>query len=374
MSNTKKKKKAVSVPVQAIIIIAVIALAVGLFIGLIILHFAQKNKIKEESGAASPVVTSVADGEPADYAESGNITIGKYKGVSAQVTPDEEEIQSAMQEKAESKKLQKKLENDNRIQKGDYVFIDYEGYVDGVSNEDLRAEDACLQIGKYEYVEDFENGLIGKEIGKTHTVTVHFDASYDDELVAGKKVSFSIDVLGKFDDAYAKEASGGKYKTVNEYKQYLKKKLKKENQETVDEIAWAEMIDTCEVEEYPEDLVKAAQQDLEGQYRNFAKVSGSSYEDLLASLNMDEETVKETAEETVRDRMVAKTIAKRENLTLTDEQYKKYLMETMEYTEKDNMSLEALISEYKRDYGGRPKDDMLVEVVKDFVGYHAKQK
>ncbi|MCH5252611.1 MAG: FKBP-type peptidyl-prolyl cis-trans isomerase [Lachnospiraceae bacterium] len=376
MANAKRTKKSVAVPIEAIVIIAVIALLIGLFIGLFVLHFMGKNNSEKEadSAPAERVEVNVPDGELIDYEESGNITIGEYKGVSTMITPEQDEIYSSMQEKAQSKKIQKKLAKDNKIQKGDYIFINYEGTVNGASNDDLRAEDACLQVGKYEYVEDFENGLIGKEIGKTHIVTVKFDEGYDDEIIAGQKVVFSIKVLGKFDDAYAKEASGGKCKTVGEYMEYLKKKLKKENQENIAELAWDALLDSCKVKEYPESLVESVFKDLQNQYTNFAKVSGSTYEKLLASLGMEENDVQEMAKDTVRDHMIAKTIAKREKLDFNDEIYQTYLMKTMEYDKDDNMSLETLVSEYKRDYGGRPKDDMLVEIAKEFVGDNAKQK
>lgn len=377
MANHKKKKnqKKVSVNITVVIVAAaVVAAIVLLLVGALI---AQKGKSGEADTASGPALgeaLGAEDGEVADYAEAGYITMGNYRGVSTEVTATEDEVLSEMQNEAEEKKTQKALKDSQVIKKGDYVFLDYAGYINGQSSEDLQAEDVALKIGDYKYVEDFENGLIGKKIGATYTIPVSFNTDYDDAEVAGKTVDFSIKVLGKFDNSYAKWLSKDKYKTVDAYKEYLKEKLKKENIENINELAWTEFMDSCKVKKYPEELVKDTEDDLKMQYENFAKASETTYEDLLASIGMDDDLVHETAQDTVRDRMIAKTIAKQENLQMDDESYRKYLMQTMEYTEKDKMTLKALVSEYTRDYGGHPKDDMLVELAKEFVGEHAAAK
>lgn len=374
-NKKKKNQKKIAVSrmtaITAVVVIAVMMFAIG---GTFVANVMKKDKGNNASGPAVEAIAGTGDGEAADFVESNCIELGNYKNVKTEVTPTQEEILSEMQNKAETKKAKTAMKNNQKVKKGDYVFIDFVGYVDGKSNENLQGEDEALRVGDYEYVEDFENGLIGKSIGKTYTIPVRFASDYDDSEVAGKKVDFSITIHGKFDDSYASWLSKGKYKTVKEYQVYIKDKLKKENLENVGDLAWTELTDNCKVKKYPKGLVEEAKKDLVKQYENFAKASGTTYDDLLASLNMDDELVVETAEETVRDRMIAKTIIKRENLKMDDEAYRKYLMQMMEYDKDDNMKLEALVTEYMRDYGGHPKDDMLIEHAKKFVGDYADKK
>ena len=80
----------------------------------------------------------------------------------------------------------------------------------------------------------------------------------------------------------------------------------------------------------------------------------------------------------VKERMIAKTIAAKENLVLDDARYKDYLMQTMmdneegEDNSKSGKPLEELEKEYRNDYGSRPKDDMLILLVQSFIGDKVK--
>ena len=65
--------------------------------------------------------------------------------------------------------------------------------------------------------------------------------------------------------------------------------------------------------------------------------------------------------------MLAKTIAKWENIVPDDDTSRKYLIQLMEYEEDDKESLEDLLENYREDYGSRPKDDILVAAVKDLI-------
>lgn len=371
-NKNKRKQKRVSVSMTTIIIgIAVTAAIILVLGGALIANVVKSGK---ENSTSGPAVAGLNDGEVADFEEAGYIKMGDCRGVETEITPTQEEILAELQSEAETKKAKNAMKKNRTVNKGDYVFIDYTGFVNGETKDSLDEEDVALKIGDYEYVEDFENGLIGKTVGKTYTIPVTFDETYDDREVAGKKVEFSITIHGKFDDSYAKWLSKDKYKTVDAYKSYTKEKLKKENLDNIGDLSWSEFTDSCKVKKYPEGLVAEAKKELNAQYENFAKASGTTYEDLLDSLNMDDETVTEAAQDTVRDRMLAKTIAARENLKLDDENYRKYLLRMLEYKEKDNMTLEALVSEYQKDYSRHSRDDMMVELAKDFVGKFADKK
>ena len=88
---------------------------------------------------------------------------------------------------------------------------------------------------------------------------------------------------------------------------------------------------------------------------------------------MSDEGIGELAEDTLKERMAAKTIALREGLELTDSLYRKYLMRVEEEKDTD-ISMEELLKEYRGYYGRWPRDDMYVEMVKDFIGKKAKKK
>ncbi len=164
----------------------------------------------------------------------------------------------------------------------------------------------------------------------------------------------------------------GKYKKIPLSAEDLKDK-DYTKEEMAAEQAWEIVIENCEVSEYPEELVKEEFDDQVVRYKDMADLLGSTYEDLLAEFGMDEETLHEVAQYQVKERMVAKTIAARESLELTDDVYKKYLKITMAEDEeyKKEEDLEKLTEAYRSDYSARPKDDMIIAVVKDYVGGQA---
>lgn len=345
----------------------VAAVAAVIVITVILVIFLQSRR--EEAPAdekKNELVT--ADGELFDYQETKTVKVGKYKGVEVVVEPDEEEVEMELSSVLDKFEVHP---SDRTVRKGDYAYIDYKGTLHGITAEGLQSEDEVIHVGEYNYAPAFENALVGKEVGKTYTVPVTFADDYPDSMVAGQEVIFEISVKAKFDDFYAKKLSKGKYKNVKAFLQSLAKKLRKENMENLPELAWEAFVEHCEVNQYPKKLVNEEVDNLTMQYKSFAEISGTTYEELMNDLMMDDETVRETARDTVRDRMVAKTIAKWENMTVDDDTARKYMIQLMEYDEDDDETLEHLYENYREDYGSRPKDDILVAAVKELVKENA---
>lgn len=364
MAGNKKGKK---ISASLIAIIAVAILFVGICIGYIVKHYADIDKRAEEERVRAEQLAAT-DGECMDYEETNAIKLGEYRGVEVDVNPTEDDVYSEMQSAVE----EVKMEGESLIKKGDYVFFDYVGYIDGVESEELQGYDITLKVGDYEFLNELEDGMVGQKVGETHTTNVTFENDYMDETVAGKTVTYSVTINGKINNAYVKKISKNKYKTVEEYYPYLEERLKKENIENIGELAWTELMDACKVKEYPDGHVDATVEDLHYQYESFAELYGTTYEEFILEMGMGESDVVETAKDMVKERMVAKTIAVKEGLTMTDEAYEKYLLQYMEYDEKEGKTLADLETEYKEGTSARPKDDMIIEMVKEFIAEYAK--
>ena len=131
---------------------------------------------------------------------------------------------------------------------------------------------------------------------------------------------------------------------------------------------WDDYLAECEVKSFPDDLVAESKKDVEKQYESFAYITGVSYEELLESYGMDDDAVQSVAEDTVKARMVAKTIAYREGMSLSDSDVERYLLVLTSYEEGDEKeSLEELKKDYLENYSGRYLDDCYVEMVKDWL-------
>ncbi len=367
---------------KIIIICIVCALLGGVLIGgvgvMIYNDLSRSESKKNEQTADSSQGTGgnteadqLEDGEVYDFEKAGFMKLGEYKGLEAQVQPEQDDIYSGMLAAAEEVKLK---EDDGIVKDGELVNIDFTASLNGKDLEEAAGEDTYVRIGKGEYIDDFEKGIIGIKKGKKKTVACTFPADYDDEELAGKTVQFTIKVNERFSDKTAQELSEGKYKTIDEYYEYEKQLQLKDNQENKGDLVWDSLKEETEINSVSETMLSRTTEDVTNMYKNFAELSGTTVEELLESFGMGEDGIGEIAQDTVADQMIAKTIAAREGITLEDTYYKQTLWELLGYEEGDDeKTLDELEKEYKENQGSRPKDDVLVERVREYVGEQSKE-
>ena len=150
----------------------------------------------------------------------------------------EEKIQEALDRLREKAAEAVPLKRDRKVKKGDYVFIDQQGFVDGKLLGDLKKDNLQLLVGEQKLIEDFEKNLIGMKKGEEK----EFAISYDDDFVikeaAGKEVNFKVKlndikerVLPELSDEFAKQ-----YELANmeELKKRIEEDLEKQLEDQAD--------------------------------------------------------------------------------------------------------------------------------------------
>lgn len=83
---------------------------------------------------------------------------------------------------------------DRAVAQGDAVTIDYVGKKDGVAFDGGTAEGYVLNIGSGNFIEGFEDGLIGVMPGETVDLNLTFPENYHAEELAGADVVFTVTV------------------------------------------------------------------------------------------------------------------------------------------------------------------------------------
>ena len=81
-----------------------------------------------------------------------------------------------------------------KVESGDKTNIDYVGKKDGVAFEGGTANGYDLVIGSKSFIDGFEDGLIGAEIGSTVDLNLKFPESYGEKSLAGQPVVFTVKV------------------------------------------------------------------------------------------------------------------------------------------------------------------------------------
>ncbi len=90
--------------------------------------------------------------------------------------------------------LQKQEEVEGAIAKDDIANIDFLGKVDGVAFEGGEAKAFDLKIGSKQFIDGFEDQLIGLKAGDEKNVEVTFPETYPSEDLKGKPAVFEVKV------------------------------------------------------------------------------------------------------------------------------------------------------------------------------------
>ena len=220
-------------------------------------------------GASSSEATSSILGPAANY-DYQNFTYsqgidanGHWEGVNAldyvtlpedfasislqksEVEPTEEEIQSQWDSLLDSYRVNQPVTG-RAAETGDIANIDYSGTVDGVAFTGGTAEDYDLTLGSGKFVDDFEDQIVGHNVGDNFDVTVTFPDDYGDSTdeagntitLSGKEAVFnvtlnslSVSVLPEATDAWVEENFGAQHDlhTVDQGDQYFHDALYESN-------------------------------------------------------------------------------------------------------------------------------------------------
>lgn len=357
------------------ILVAAVAVVCAVLVVLLFIWDSRKKENTEKKQEEIPTASGdMKDGELIDYEANGMLTLGKYLERSVTVTPTDTDVyQSILLEAEDADK--DKIENGDRVLKGDWISLDYEGYIDDQPSDDLNETGAVIRVGDGNlFNAAFERGLMGLKLGETYSINVSFPESFVDPDVAGQDVRFSVVVNAKFNDAYAKVMSKNKFDTVKDYFDSAKVKEEEENLACVGDTVWEKLVKDCEVNSYPKGSREQAYKDQKRSFRVFAKASGQTYQEFIGGLGYEDSDVRSMGDDCVRDRMIAKTIAKKEGLEMSDTEYEKYLLAFLEPEEAKDKTLKAMEKRYREEQSCYPRDDMLINLVKEYVGEHAKVK
>lgn len=110
----------------------------------------------------------------------------------------------------------------------DTVSINYVGTLNGVAFEGGTADNYNLTLGSGQFIDGFEDGVIGMNVGETKDLTLTFPEEYPAADLAGQEVIFTVTLnsivsatsFPELNDEMVMQASGGALTTVSECQAY----------------------------------------------------------------------------------------------------------------------------------------------------------
>jgi len=275
----------------------------------------------------------------AEVATRPEVELGEYKGVVAEKVDDsvsEEEVEKAL-EQEQKRNARLITVADRAAADGDTVIIDFDGSVDEEHFEGGKGEDYSLVLGSHNFVDNFEEQIAGHNTGDEFDVNVTFPENYGSDKLAGKAAKFAVKLkeikteeLPALDDEFASEVS--EFETLDEYKADLMKKLiedKANRNKIVRENRVIDKVLEGVKVDLPELMVETKIDDTINDYNRQMMSQGMKLEDYFKYTGQTmeglREQVKEQAEKDLRIGLVLEAVAKKEELTVSDDEVEEEL-------------------------------------------------
>lgn len=260
--------------------------------------------------------------------------IDNYKGieVTAKSTEVTDEVLQKEIDKVRERNARLITVEDRPAQNGDSVVIDFEGFTDGVAFEGGKAENYTLALGSGNFIPGFEEQIVGHSTNDEFTINVKFPEDYQAEELKGRDAEFKIVLheiktkeLPELDDEFVKDVS--EKETVEEYKEELKKeteeRLKKESEQDVENQILNKLSELLQAE-IPQAMFDNAVNDMIREFDMRLRSQGMDMNTYIQYMGMDESGLRAAyapqAEQRVKLRLALEAVAKKENITATDEE------------------------------------------------------
>lgn len=319
----------------------------------------------------------------AEVALKPEVTLGEYKGLEAPVEVEEvtdEEVSAELVKQQEENAREVAVE-DRAIEDGDIALIDYSGSVDGVKFEGGTAENQSLVIGSGSFIDNFEEQLIGKNIGDEVEVNVTFPEEYHAPELAGKEAVFEVKINGikvkelpVIDDEFAEEVS--EFDTLEEYKADIRAKLVEQKEQAAKTEKENKVVDLAienATMDIPEAMIEEQTEQMANEFAQNISYQGLQLEQYLQFTGMTQEQfmedLKPQAKKRIQSRLVLEAVVAAENIEASDEDLNAEIAKMAEMYQMEVEKLQELMGDAEK---AQMKEDIAVQKAVDFLVAESK--
>lgn len=239
------------------------------------------------------------------------------------------------------------IKDRDTVQKGDYVKVDYTGYLDGKAFDGGSATDIMLDVdnnydvtNQNSYIDGFCDGIVGSKVGSEISTDVTFPDNYN-ETLGGKKTTFKIKIKGIYepitldtltDDMVADAFSAQNISTKKDLQDYVRKVMEKQtrnakSQATINEVE-SYMIENSTVD-IPDDYMEARLGEYQAMFERDNLTDTQTMDDYLKKNNttLDDlkKTWKKSLEKQIKIEFIFGRIADLEDIQVSDDDFKEFV-------------------------------------------------
>lgn len=266
------------------------------------------------------------------------VTLGKYTGLEVTLaSPDitdahvDNYIMYMLSEQGELKEV-----TDREAQIGDTVTIDFEGKMDGKTFEGGSGQGYDLKLGSGNFIQGFEDGLVGAKTGEKRDLDLHFPESYPNAPeLAGKPVVFSVTV-NRIQELIIPELTDELAHTINEecntiaeLREYAYEVMYEDAVKTYERNLENSIVEQamagCEFKEPPKNMVDEYYDQIVQRLTAYAAMYNVDFETYITQYNgitMEDfqTSAREDASQAAKESIMLQAIANKEGIQVTKEE------------------------------------------------------
>ncbi len=285
--------------------------------------------------------------------------LGTYKGIhmtrpNTEVT--KHEVLNVLKKKQKEYAIATNID-DRSAQEGDQVILDFQGMYHGQDIPHGNGSDFALTIGAKAFLPEFDDALIGKNIGDTFDINVTFPTDYRISTMQNRSVVFHTTLkkirlmdYQPIDDEFAKDFS--EYTTLNEWENeifsHLQARRKTSVQEKLTREVMAKIIADSDIpidDDIKEEITQIYYDDFLDELEMnqiplelYCKRSGHTEDEIYA--DKEQEAIK-----TIQAQSVLHAVAAAEKISITQEELNTELQNIAQEEEEDPEEFMATLEE-----------------------------
>lgn len=285
--------------------------------------------------------------------------LGTYKGIhmtrpNTEVT--KHEVLNVLKKKQKEYAVATNID-DRSAQEGDQVILDFQGMYHGQDIPHGNGSDFALTIGAKAFLPEFDDALIGKNIGDTFDINVTFPTDYRISTMQNRSVVFHTTLkkirlmdYQPIDDEFAKDFS--EYTTLNEWENeifsHLQARRKTSVQEKLTREVMAKIIADSDIpidDDIKEEITQIYYDDFLDELEMnqiplelYCKRSGHTEDEIYA--DKEQEAIK-----TIQAQSVLHAVAATEKISITQEELNTELQNIAQEEEEDPEEFMATLEE-----------------------------
>ncbi len=279
-----------------------------------------------------------------DYKVEKYVKLNDYMNMTVELSQDYSVTDEAIQSYIEylmSQYPSYEVSDKKTVEDGDIVNIDYVGKVDGEEFSGGSATGQHLTIGSGSFIDGFEDGLIGVNVGDTVDLNLKFPDDYSNNTdLAGKDVVFTVTVnsidtekemtYDDLTDEYVSENfSNSGITTVDGLKSQVSSGLESQSYSNkmseIQSAVLTKLLDECEVT-LPDGLLDQRISEYKARVNKAVEESGESFEDYMGMTEDDfNDQVSDYIEESLKQELILEAIVKDQNISISEKNFETFV-------------------------------------------------